>query len=181
MTTATKRESIFDLGESYQILSSWFVETEGEVTPELEQLWNEWSEKFETKVEHSALFICELDGIADMIDEQIAKLAARRDARRNGAKRLKVILQAKLEQVGKTKVEGTLKTVALQKNPPSVKPLLEPDVAWELHEALRNRFLRVIPQKVEWDKRAMLDAWKQDATVLAAIALVEQGMSLRIR
>lgn len=123
------RETIYDLADARAILSAWLDETEGEETPELAALWTEWQAKFADKVENTALVIVELLSHAKALKAEEERISQRRKAREAKAEGLKALLQFKLQEVGKTKVDGVLCSVAIQNNPPSVQCLTAMDEA----------------------------------------------------
>ncbi|MBX8938515.1 siphovirus Gp157 family protein [Enterococcus gilvus] len=76
---------------------------------------------FDVKAENVAKAVKEIEGQANMIDEEIKRLTKRKTTMKNNAKSMKVYLQEQMEAIGKRKVQGELLTVAIQKNAPSVK------------------------------------------------------------
>ena len=171
-----KDAALYELADMRDVLSDWLDETEGELTPMLDEILTELSGKIDEKIERVALFIREQVATAKAIGEEADRLTQRRKVREKAADSLKMYLQSQMERLGKTKVEGLLATVALQRNPPSVRTFLEPTYTLDT-----ERFVRVIPERVEWDRKALLDAWKEKPESIERIAVVEQTTSLRIR
>ena len=175
MSAAVK---LYELSEARDILDEFLAETEGEVTPELQQLLDELDGKIEEKIERVALYVREQLATATAIDEEVKRLSARKRARERAAEGLKAYLKSQMERLDKKKVEGLLCTVALQNNPPSVRGDVDTgdrDVvgAW-------RRFIRLIPERFELDRRVVLEAHKTGEPIPPGLS-IEQTTSLRIR
>ena len=170
--------TLYEATEALHIIEELLVESGGELTPEIEELLAQAEGDFATKVERVALKVRELTGAAAIAEEEAKRLTARRRAYENAATGLKRYLESQLRAAGKTKVEGKLATVALQKNPPSL--VVPPDA--DLGELLEAGFAYV-SETVSFsvDKRGLLDAVKSGADVLPAGWAVKQDESLRIR
>lgn len=175
--------TLYDLGTLRELIEAQLIDGDGELTPELEAALNDWEGDFDRKVEDYALVVTQLKAEAEMIHAEREKLRAREDARLNLAKRLCDRLQEQMERVGRDKVKGVLKTVALQNSPPRVEPVVvidEPD--------LRNLAMiapAFVRHEESWalDKKAVLEAHKagtlpEDISKRVQIVV---GRSLRIR
>lgn len=168
--------SLHEIGEAQDILDSLIVEHDGEATPEIEALWEQLSGQRDEKIERWGLWLRGAALQAELIKAEEERLSARRKALEAAVKRGKDALQFHMERLSCDKVKGKLITVAIQKNNPSVHVLNEHET-----DGKPARFMRFIPAKYEWDKKAMLDAWKEDPSSLNGVAVVEQSRSLRIR
>ena len=175
---------LYELSAARDILDEFLAETEGEVTPELQQLLDELDGKVEEKVERVALYVREQLATATAIDEEIKRLSARKRAREKAADGLKAYLKSQMERLEKKKVEGLLCTVALQNNPASVRGDVDAAALWNESGAdmvcVWRRFVRVIPERYELDRRAVLDAHKIGEAIPPGLS-IEQSTSLRIR
>jgi hypothetical protein len=176
MTAAVK---LYELAEARDILDSFLAETEGEVTPELQQLLDELAGKTEEKIERVALYVREQLAIAAAIDEEAKRLSARSASRKRAADGLKSYLKAQLERLGVKKIDGLLCTVAVQNNPPSVKHLLEGNELYALDEA-RPFIVRAEVVQYTVNRELVLATWKAGQPLPPAIA-VDVGTHLRIR
>lgn len=175
--------TLYDLTATRELIDNALSENGGELTPELDALLTNWTEDFDRKVEDYALVITEQKAIAEMINAEIETLRARLTARLNLAKRLTERLAENMNAVGKDKVHGVLKTVAFQKNPASVVPVVDIDEA-----DLRNLAMiapTFVRHEESWslDKRAVLDAHKAGTLPddISKRVRIEQTRSLRIR
>lgn len=181
MTSTTLRELI---GDERHALDALLEETEGEVTPEIAALWAELDDKIASKVESWGLWIARQASMLNAIDAEIARLEGRKSAVKRAIASSKAELQRQMELAGLDKVKGVLVTVALQKNPPSVKgELAQPDL-WKLYEAWRvgegPEFVTRVPEVYKLDRDAVKVAHKAGQPIPAGLT-VEQGTSLRVR
>jgi predicted RNA-binding Zn ribbon-like protein len=171
--------ALHDLGHARDILDEWLDEAEGEATPELEQLMAELDVKADEKIVNVALYIREQLATAIAIDAEVERLVARAKARKNAADRLKRYLEAWMVRLEKTKIVDARCTVALQKNPPSVKGDLTPEVLMDLYGD-DSSLVRYKPATYELDRRAALELHKAGESLPVGLT-VEQSSSLRIR
>lgn len=171
--------TLYEIADMRDVLDTWLSESDGEVTPELEQLLADVEAQADEKIERVALYIREQKALAKGIKEEEERLAARRKARERAAESLTRYLEAQMQRLGKAKVNGLLVTVAMQKNAPS----LVGDLDAEWLEALRatgSPFVRVVPEQVTLDRRALLDFAKSGGDLPEGLT-VTQTESLRIR
>lgn len=154
--------------------------------PAIAELLDRAEGDFATKVERVALKVRELLGAADVVKTEVDRLTARKRAYENAATGLKGYLLRMLEAAGKTKVEGKLATVSIQKNPPALQVPPDADLG-ELYDA-GMRGIVPVPASFALDKKVVLDLVKRAeaegrdvATVLPRGWAVTRGDSLRIR
>lgn len=127
--------------------------------PAIAELLDQAEGDFATKVERVALKVRELAGAALIVKAEEARLTARRKAYDNAAEGLKGYLLRSLQAAGKTKVEGKLATVAIQKNPAALNVPENADIA-ELYEA-GMRGVEKVPASYQVNKREVLDAIRE--------------------
>lgn len=175
--------TMFDMVLQRDALTAIVAEQDGELTPDQEAAWNALDGDFAQKVENTALVICERQATADAIKAEAGKLIDRARAVENDAKRLRDLLASRMTAFGKDKVTGTLKTVAFQKNPPSVQPVVAIDEA-----DLRNLAMIApgfVRHEETWalDKKAVIEAHKAGALPddIAKRVQIVQTQSLRIK
>lgn len=175
MTTVT----LYELADARDILDNWLLETGGEITPELEALLNDLEAKADEKIERVALYIREQKSLADAAKQERDRLAGIAAARLKAAESLTGYLRREMDRLGKDKVNGVLVTVALQKNPPSVKGELSQD---ELETAYASgpAIVKFVPASFVLDRKAVLDVHKAGGTLPAGLS-VEQSVGVRIR
>jgi hypothetical protein len=178
--TATLR--LYEIAHMRDLLDAKLSETEGEVTPELEQQLDELGAQASEKIERVALYIREQLATAVAVKEEEARLSARRRSMERAAEGLKAYLQRNMEALSIEKVPGLLCTVALQNNPPSVKGEITESTLrdWFNEAADLSRFVRYIPAQYALDRRGVLEHYKATNHLPDGLT-VEQGRSVRIR
>lgn len=154
--------------------------------PAIADLLDQAEGDFATKVERVALKVRELTGAAEVVKTEVERLNARKKAYENAAAGLKGYLLRMLQAAGKTKVEGKLATVAIQKNPAAVTVPASADL--EQLWLAGAPGIEVVPPTFTVNKKALLEAVKiaetegrDVATVLPNGWTVTRGDSLRIR
>lgn len=172
---------LYDLAQAREILDDWLLESEGELTPAIEQLLNELEERVETKIHNVALYIRELRRASSAIGEEAKALAARAKRSERAADSLTEYLQRQMERLGTTKVEGPLVTVALQDNPPKVVGEVDEETLFEwTGDVHLEDYVRTIPARHELNRKAVLDAYKAGALLPEPLG-IERTRSVRIR
>jgi hypothetical protein len=160
-------------------LSELLEETEGELTPEIEQLLNELDLKIDQKIENVGLYLIDEQAEVKALKEEEARLAARRKAKERGIDGLKQYAARMLRLAGRDSVKGLRCTVALQKNPPSLKGELD-EATLKTLAAADPALVTHVPESYTLNRRAVLDAHKAGKLIPAGL-VVEQGESLRVR
>lgn len=176
--------SLYHLADAREAIDAALAATEGELTPDLEVVLNQWELDFDAKAERVALYALEELATANAIKAEEERLGARRKALERRAESLKQYLEGQLVRVGKRKIEGTYATVALQDNPPRVQelvPLVEADYRELLDTA--PEFVTHTPEQFALNKRAILDAHKAGALPASLTPRIQvvRTQSLRIR
>ena len=181
MTTANV--TLYDLASMRDVLDDFLAETEGEVTPELQQLLDDLEGKTNEKIERVGLYVREQLALASAIDEEAKRLSARSAARKKAAEGLKAYLKAMMERIGTSKVNGLLCTVAIQANSvPSVTCELDQEslkVAY-LTDSPIGQFVVEVPATYCIASSAVIDAQKNGHPIPDSI-VIERGSHVRIR
>lgn len=136
---------------------------------EIKKALDNIGEEFDTKAENVAKVISSMNSDADGIKKEIERLQERKRVVENRVKGLKTYIYEQMQSTGKKKIKGILFTLAIQKNAPSVNVINE-DVVPEQYK---------VPQPYKLDKKAILEALKQDIKIDGVE--IKQGTSLRIR
>jgi hypothetical protein len=177
---------LYEAVDALATVSGWIEEhgdeitaAGGELSPELAELLDQAEGDFRDKAERVGLKIRELMATAEAVKSEEARLAQRRKAWEHAATSLKQYLQRGLEAAQMDSVKGTLCTVAIQKNPPSVKGLLTETELAELALA-GSPFVTVVPESYALDRKSILTAFKAGEPIPAGLT-VEQGVSVRVR
>lgn len=171
---------LYEIAQAREILDTWLAESEGELTPELEAMLDELDGKADEKIERVALFIRERLAQADAVKVERDRLAAIAKREEKAAESLKNYLHRQMDALGKTKVNGLLATVAIQRNSqPSVQIALQPAELFALPDA--SRYVKreeVVTYTV--DRAAILSDWKANIP-LPSMIVVDLGSHVRIR
>lgn len=171
--------ALYELGDARVILETWLLETEGEVTAELEQLLAELDADADAKIERVALYIREQLARAEAVKIEAQRLIKMQRASENAADGLKRYLEREMERLGKDKVKGDLCTVAMQKNAPVLRGELTSDQVRSL-DPTAFPYVQIIPETWALDRRAALAHAKAGFELPVGLS-VEQSSSLRIR
>ena len=177
---------LYEATAQLEVVNGWIEEhadeifaNGGELTPELSALLDEAEGTLAEKAERVALKVRELQAEAEVIKAEAVRLTQRAKTASNAADSLKSYLRHALDAAGIPVIKGTLVTVALQKNPPSVQGELSPEAIHDLYED-GAKFASMIPAQFVLDKKAVIAAHGLGAPIPAGLQ-VTQGTSLRIR
>lgn len=176
MTASLK---LYEIADMRDVLDRWLAESEGEVTPELEELLAQNEADADQKIENVALFIREMNVQADAVSAEANRLSQRAASLYAGAKNLKLYLEREMVRLGKEQVKGVYATVAMQKNGPSVVGDADARSLWNRGGDWAG-FVRYTPASFTLDRRVVLDAYKKKLPIPEGLTVV-QTESLRIR
>ncbi len=165
--------TLTDIVDEFLALDELSAMEEGEWTTEHVELLEELMPKAIAKVDRFGAYVRELEARQDVIAAEEERLAKRRAHLANRVAWMKRYAIGELQRLGRPKIEGELFTMALQKNPASVEVTVLPD-------ALPDAYVRVIPERREPDKKALLEALKAGAEIPGA-SLAAPTFHLRIR
>ena len=120
-------KSLYSLGAEFLALEAALTESGGEVTPEVEAAFATLGELEVAKVDAYCSLIRSFAGWVEMVRLEEQVLAAKRATAENAVAALKARLQQYLELRGLERLKGVIWTAALQRNPTSVRVLVEPE------------------------------------------------------
>lgn len=161
---------LYELTENYRNIWS-LVDDESIPIEAVEQALAVIETSIEEKAVAVASFIRSLDTDAGIIRQEEKRLADRRRAIENKRDGIKQYLQYALEQMGLDKVKTPLMQLSIVKNPPAVEIL---DAA-----KIPAKYLTIVPQKYEPDKKRISEALKAGEEVEGC--RLTRGKSLRIK
>jgi DNA polymerase elongation subunit (family B) len=181
--TTTVTEKLYELVDLRRVIDTALEATEGELTDDIAAALDQWTEKFDAKAESIALYLVDLEGDAAKIKAEEERLAARRKAILKRCEWLEQYVQKGMEQTGRTKIEGALKTLSLRKNTKveEVVPIA-PDEMEFFAERFPD-FVRTVPASFALEKDAIKRASKSGTLPeqIAARVRVAVSHSLVIR
>lgn len=172
-TMLTSSLTLAELGDEFLALDDLAAMDDGEWTDAHEALAQELVSKAATKADAFGSYLKDKSARAAIIAEEEQRLADRRKRMERHVERLKRYAVFVLERIERPKIEGTLYTLALQKNPPTLDVTVGAD-------QLPDAYVRVIPERREIDRKALLDAVKGGA-VVDGVALAPATHHLRVR
>lgn len=123
------------------------------------------------KATNVAFVIRNMEAMAIQIKEAETRMAERRKALENRAKRMKEYLQTNMERAGISKIESPYFVLSLRNNPESVDVIDE--------SAIPADYLREIPAKYEPDKALIKTAIKDGFAVPGCALKRTQSLSIK--
>lgn len=149
---------LYQIADVRQRIDAALDAAEGEITPDLESVFDATDAHFDKKAEHVALFVQEQHAIATSLRShpvvlEAARLLARADAFEKRGNDVKAYLLAQMQRVQKTKIQGALVTIAVRQNNPAVVELVATteedfrDIAMYAPALVRR-----IPEQWSWNK-----------------------------
>lgn len=171
--SATHTLSLYELSEEQLALDELSAMEDGEWTSELEQLAVQLLDQLIAKADAFGGYVRELEAREDVIDAEIKRLQDRKKRVANRITWMKSYATSALQRMDRPRLEGTRFTLAIQKNPPSLMLSVLPD-------QLPEQYVRIIPAQREADKKALLEAVKQGASI-PGVELAPITYHLRIR
>lgn len=179
--TATARLSLYEYGDDLEYVRQLLDESEGELTPAIEELLAQATDAFEAKAERVALFIREQQATAKGVRDEADRLDARAKALNRAADSLKAYLLREMCRTEKTRIEGQRITLRVQLNPPGVKcPLTSEQLATLACVPECQPFIRTVPASYAIDAKAVLAAFKARQSIPITEVEITQGQSLRL-
>lgn len=127
--------------------------------------------QIEGKAISIANIIKQIEAEADVIKNEEKRLALRRRSRENAVGSMKSYLQGVMTQLDIDSLKSPTRSIKIQNNPPSVYVFDE--------DKIPGKFLTLVPEHYEVNKKLVADALKAKEVVPGAELTV--GRSLRIR
>jgi superfamily II RNA helicase len=158
---------LFELTEQYQKLLS-MVDDECDIQA-IQDTLEGIEGMIADKAESIAKLIKSIEADEQAIKAEEDRLKARREALKNRRESIKEYLQNQLISAGIDKLKGTMFTVSIQNNPPSV----------QIAEGAKVPEKYLIPQEAKVDKRALLDDLKAGAVYEGIEMIQTKGVRIR--
>lgn len=179
--------ALFEIANIREALDAVIAENDGVLDEQLEAALAQVDGDFEEKAERCGLWVREQLATAEAIKAEEERLAAKRTAAVNRAKRVTEYLFAQMKRVGKQRVNGLLCQLVIAKNPPSVVetvPASQADLATLWHGARGSEFITRKEPVYSWDKAALKDAIKAGTVpehITTRVRLVTDNTRLDIK
>jgi len=129
--------------------------------------------EIQVKAVNIARFIVSLEATVGAIGREVDRLARRSQIMANKAGWLRKYLKEQMELAEIDKVESMNVNISLRQNPPSVAVI---DLM-----AVPISFQRIVPEHREPDKKAILDAWKNNGVITPGCEIVTDKTTLQIK
>lgn len=156
---------LYDFSNNYQRVLDMIDSGQEGLEDTLESI----EEAFEDKVENIAKLIRTLSAEIEGIKSEEKRLAERRISLVNNIKRLKSYTEDSMQAVGKRKIKGSLFTVYIKKNPPSVEVIN--------NEVIPEKYL--VPVEPKLDKKAIIADSKEGEKVPGVQIRQSEGLQIR--
>ena len=162
--------TLYDLGDAFNGVMDLVLDETMDLTV-LETCLQTIEADIAVKCENGIGLIRSLENLRDGMKTEAQRLTERQRVIDNRIRSIKEWYQRNLDAMGKSKVETTRGTMAVQNNPPALKVTDE--------DQIPLCYLDLIPARYEVNKDAVKTALKAGEEVPGAH--LEQGRSLRIR
>lgn len=146
-------ETLYQLTDELLALDDLLEDTEGEVTPEIEQWLEEYGLKSRTKVDNMCRYEAELRARAAAKKAEAKRLSDRARKEDADADRVKRLFELAMHRLGTRRLEGDHFTVAVQKNG-GKRAFQVAQSAEQLPEAYRRTETRYVALTEELRQRA---------------------------
>lgn len=185
MTTTVK---LYERTEAMRYLDTLIAESEGELTPEMEQLLTEAEADFDAKAVAVAAVIREQEALAAAIKEEEQRMAARRKSAEGTAQRLRNYLTFQMQEARRDKIETPLFKIALRENPPTVAATADANEFGRLEEgdpravlSGATKWIAPVEGRFEWDKAELKKLAKTHPDLVDTVARIERGVRVEIK
>lgn len=170
MNAPTKKPALYALVDSYLVALDRVDPETGEIDAETQAVFEALTPQLEERIEACAAVRARFLAEAEANDELAKAYHAKSVARGREAERIERYVFEQLQRAGIDKVKGATATVWLQSN-----SRVEVDDITKLDP----RFVRVVPEKYEADKKTIADALKSDEPVEGAHLVVSKSVRFK--
>lgn len=159
---------LWEIADAYLRISDFIGEDEG-----WQQALTDIAEEFDSKVENVAKMVKTFEAESKVYQEEAKRLGDKAGAAANRASSLKEYLLREMLTIGRDKIQGAIFKVSLMVSPPSCEVVNEEEVL--------KLWKRLIPERWEVDKKAILEAWRADGSVPSGVTIVDDKKHLLIK
>lgn len=172
-------ETLYQLTEQMSALESLLEDNGGELTPDIEALWQETGESLTKKVDNYNALIIKLKNYSSNLDAEIKRLQGLKKTADNSLKNIKEHIKSVMEQFGIDKLEGAYCKISLASST-STEVDEETVLAPYLSRIERLMLPEWITADLKVSKTALKDAFKDKDVTPAGVSFVK-NKSLRIK
>lgn len=174
-------KTLYELTAQMRQIEDTLEETGGELTPELEETWNETGESLVAKVDNYNALINHMDAYCKNLDTEIKRLQALKKTGDNSLKRIKEHVRDVMIANGIDKLEGEYCKMSLST---STSTEVDEETLLQKYNEKKDALQAELPSwltvKYEVSKTALKDAFKGKDVMPAGVTFKE-NKSLRIR
>jgi len=172
-------ETLYQLTEQMSALESLLEDNGGELTPDIEALWQETGESLTRKVDNYNALIIKLKNYSSNLDAEIKRLQGLKKTADNSLKNVKEHIKSVMEQFGIDKLEGAYCKISLASST-STEVDEETVLAPYLSRIANLNLPEWITADLKVSKTALKDAFKDKDVTPAGVSFVK-NKSLRIK
>ena len=172
-------ETLYQLTEQMSALESLLEDNGGELTPDIEALWQETGESLTKKVDNYNALIIKLKNYSSNLDAEIKRLQGLKKTADNSLKNVKEHIKSVMEQFGIDKLEGAYCKISLASST-STEVDEETVLAPYLSRIAKLNLPEWITADLKVSKTALKDAFKDKDVTPAGVSFVK-NKSLRIK
>lgn len=172
-------ETLYQLTEQMSALESLLEDNGGELTPDIEALWQETGESLTKKVDNYNALIIKLKNYSSNLDAEIKRLQGLKKTADNSLKNVKEHIKSVMEQFGIDKLEGAYCKISLASST-STEVDEETVLAPYISRIERLMLPEWITADLKVSKTALKDAFKDKDVTPAGVSFVK-NKSLRIK
>lgn len=172
-------ETLYQLTEQMSALESLLEDNGGELTPDIEALWQETGESLTRKVDNYNALIIKLKNYSSNLDSEIKRLQGLKKTADNSLKNVKEHIKSVMEQFGIDKLEGAYCKISLASST-STEVDEETVLAPYLSRIAKLNLPEWITADLKVSKTALKDAFKDKDVTPAGVSFVK-NKSLRIK
>jgi hypothetical protein len=158
--------TLYEISFEGALIASILEESEGELTPEIEQRIEDLMKAGPGRIEAAAMVVRNLEASAEACENEVKRLAARAHAFQVNATRLKELMTMAIDTAFNGKVKTPKFTVYTQASADHVAFDVAPEHTIEEVEAFDSSLVRV---SKELDKIALKERWKAGHALPVAI------------
>jgi len=165
---------LYNLTEQYQIIEGMLdQEIECISQDEIRETLANIKDEIENKVVNIGKLVLELRSDIESVKAEEDRLAKRRSGFTSKMEWLKNYLLVEMQSANILKVKKDVISVAIRDNPPSAELI---DI-----EQVPEQYVRVIPEKKEPDKKAIIEHFKETGEIISGIDIIHNKKFVSIR
>lgn len=158
--------NLYEIAGELATLHDHLEQTGGELTPDLEAALDGLQLALSDKAANIGRWMINLQSHERALDQEIERLTMKRAAKRNLHNRLKEYVKSAMEHAGVKKIDTDTFSWRIQANPPSVEITDQAKIP--------ARFLVVIPESYQVDKKKLLDGLKSGEAIDGAVLVTDK-------